>query len=140
MPTRTLPTPEALLAAWSPWQALVGITSITTEEEYDYVAALLNMVLDIVRDETGHPLEGVMLYLGSLIEAWDDVHYNWPDLPGREMLASLMESAGLSQGDLAEIVSQSHLSEILSGKRAISKTVAKRLAKRFHIHADLFLE
>jgi len=46
---------------------------------------------------------------------------------------------GLKQEDLADIAPQGRISEILSGKRAISKEIAKRLARRFGVHADEFL-
>lgn len=134
-----LPTPETLRDAWTPWQALIGVTKIATQEQYDHVQALLDVVVDEVRDTVGHPLEGAMHYLGSLIEEWEDEQVQIPESTPAELLAYLMEEHGLSQSDLAEIVPQPHLSDILNGKRAISKAMAKRLAKRFHVHADLFL-
>src|SRR5579871_4685608 len=51
--------------------------------------------------------------------------------PLREWLRP-MEQSGLKQEDLADIVPQHRISEILSGKRGISKEVAKKLAKRFN--------
>ena len=135
----TLPTPETLLDAWSAWHSIVGVTRIQTEEEYDRVAAILDMVLDATRDTPGHPLEGALLYLGNLIEAYDDEHYTWPPPPPAEMLRYLMEEGGLKQADLADCAPQHRISEILSGKRAISKELAKKLARRFHVHADVFL-
>jgi HTH-type transcriptional regulator/antitoxin HigA len=50
-----------------------------------------------------------------------------------------MDQHGLKQEDLADCVSQGVISEILNGKRAISKGVAKKLAYRFHVSADLFI-
>ena len=135
----TLPTPETLLDAWSAWHSIVGVTRIETEEEYDRVAAILDIVLDATRDAPGHPLEGALLYLGNLIEAYDNEHYAWPPPPPAEMLRYLMEEGGLKQADLADCAPQHRISEILSGKRAISKELAKKLARRFHVHADVFL-
>jgi HTH-type transcriptional regulator / antitoxin HigA len=134
----TLPTPEVLRDAWTPWQALIGVTKIETQEEYDHVQALLDVVVDEVRDTVGHPLEGAMHYLGSLIEEWEDVHVQIPESTPAELLAYLMEEHGLSQGDLADVAPQPHISEILRGKRTISKAIAKKLAERFHVSTDLF--
>lgn len=134
-----LPTPETLLDAWSAWHSIVGVTRIQTEEEYDRVAAILDIVLDATRDTPGHPLEGALLYLGNLIEAYDDEHYTWPPPSPAEMLRYLMEEGGLKQADLADCAPQHRISEILNGKRAISKELAKKLARRFHVHADVFL-
>lgn len=135
----TLPTPETILDAWSAWHSIVGVTRIQTEEEYDRVAAILDIVLDTTRDTPGHPLEGALLYLSDLIEAYDKEHYTWPPPPPAEMLRYLMEEGGLKQEDLADCAPQHRISEYLSGKRAISKEVAKKLARRFRVHADVFL-
>ena len=107
------------------------------EQDNDRVAAILHMVVDVVRDDESHPLMPVMEYLGSLIEAYDKEHYNWP--PPADMLRYLMEQQGLKQEDLADCAPQHRISEILSGKRGISKAVAKKLARRFGVHADVFL-
>lgn len=136
---KTLPTLEALRDVWGAWQSLIGIDRIQSEEEYDHVVAILDMVLDETRDTPGHPLEGAMVYLGSLVEAYDKEHYNWPPPPPAEMLRYLMEQQGLKQEDLADCAPQHRISEILSGKRAISKAIAKKLALRFGVHADMFL-
>ena len=51
-----------------------------------------------------------------------------------------MEQRGLSQADLARILgSRSLASEILSGKREISKTAAKKLAEHLRAPVDLFI-
>jgi hypothetical protein len=60
---RSLPTPETLLDAWNAWHSLIGVDKIQTEEEYDRVVAILNIVLDATRDTPSHPLEGALLYL-----------------------------------------------------------------------------
>jgi len=136
---RALPTPEALRETWNTWRALIGVDRIQTEEDYDHVAAILNMVVDVVRDDESHPLMPVMDYLGGLVEAYDNEHYNWPPPSPAEMLRYLMEEGGLKQEDLADIAPQHRISEMLNGKRGISKAVAKKLAQRFHVHADMFL-
>ncbi|HEY7357765.1 MAG TPA: helix-turn-helix domain-containing protein [Ktedonobacterales bacterium] len=136
---RTLPTPEALRAAWSAWHSLIGVDRIQNEEDYDHVSAILEMVVNEVRDDERHPLLPVMEYLGSLIEAYDNEKYRWPPPPPDEMLRYVMEEAGLKQEDLADIAPQHRISEMLNGKRAISKEIAKKLAQRFHVHADVFL-
>ena len=134
-----LPTPEALLAAWNTWHALIGVDRIQTEEDYDRVVTILNRVVDVVRDEESHPLVPVMEYLGDLVEAYDKEHYNWPPPSPAEMLRYLMEEGGLTQADLADCAPQSRISDILHGKRPVSKEIAKKLARRFGVHADLFL-
>ena len=55
-------------------------------------------------------------------------------------LCSLMEEHGLRQRDLLAVFgSRGIASEVVSGKRAISKAQAKKLAEVFHVTADLFV-
>jgi HTH-type transcriptional regulator/antitoxin HigA len=68
-----------------------------------------------------------------------------PWLDGRQAhevrrLAFLLEQRGLEAHDLWPVLgSKSRVSEILSGKRAISKAQAKKLAAFFHVPLDLFI-
>ena len=55
-----LPTPEALLEAWKTWHSLIGVDRIQTEADYDRVTAILDRVVDVVRDDEQHPLLPVM--------------------------------------------------------------------------------
>jgi HTH-type transcriptional regulator/antitoxin HigA len=55
------------------------------------------------------------------------------------LVAFLLEQRGLSSKDLWPVIgSKGRVSEILSGKRDISKEQAKTLADFFHVRADLF--
>jgi hypothetical protein len=75
------------------------------------------------------------------------VHYNRGKVYIRHVLTHteydrlefLMEQQGLKQEDLADCAPQSCISEILNGKRTISKEIAKCLAKRFKVSVDLFI-
>ena len=55
------------------------------------------------------------------------------------MLRHLLISNGLKQKDLAGIASPTVVSDILAGRRAISKKVAKALAVRFQTDVSAFL-
>ena len=50
-----------------------------------------------------------------------------------------MDEHGLKQADLAEIASQGTISDILSGRRGVSKALAKKMAERFQVSAAVFL-
>ena len=56
-----------------------------------------------------------------------------------KMLAYLLEEKGLKPSDLWSILPKSRVSEILRGKRSISKQQAKKLAEFFHVPTELFL-
>jgi HTH-type transcriptional regulator/antitoxin HigA len=56
------------------------------------------------------------------------------------MVAFLLEHRGLRPSDLWPVIgSKGRVSEILAGKRSISKEQAKKLAQFFRVRADLFL-
>ena len=74
---------------------------------------------------------------GSTIE---DANYTLDGSTSDSRLRSLMEERGLRQRDLLEVFgSRGIASEVVSGKRAISKAQARKLAEPFHVPADLFL-
>jgi HTH-type transcriptional regulator/antitoxin HigA len=85
------------------------------------------------------PLADLLGCLAEQVEAYEDEHYPLPDAEPREVLRFLMDQHGLKQEDLADMAPQNRISDILNGKRAISKAMAKKLAQRFRVHADVFL-
>ena len=75
-----------------------------------------------------------------LIESFEERHYALDASTPHTRLRSLMREHGLRQRDLLSIFgSRGVASEIVNGKRAISKAQAKKLARLFHVPADLFL-
>lgn len=59
---------------------------------------------------------------------------------GADVLQLLMESQGLKQVDLVSVIgSSAYVSQILSGKRGISKAMAQRLGEFFSVDASVFL-
>ena len=61
-------------------------------------------------------------------------------LPPLEFLQAIMADRGLKQKDLVSIFgSQGITSEVLNGKREISKAQARRLSERFRLPIDIFI-
>jgi len=78
--------------------------------------------------------------LAIVIEDFEDRHYSLPAVAPDEMLRALMEDRGLQHKDLAAIVGNKGLTtEILAGRRKISKDVAKRLSESLRIPVTLLL-
>ena len=110
------------------------------EKEYDAAVAELNRLLDEVGDNTKDARYRLIETLSALVEAYDDQHYEVPDVLGVEMLRYLMEEHNLVQADLAaEFGSQSVASEILNGKRELNIKQICKLAERFHVAPAVFL-
>ena len=136
---KAVPEPQAILRAWMPFKQLLGVTSVRTEEDYAQARATIDALLDEVGDNESHPLADVLDYLADQVKAYEDENVQIPEAKPSEVLRFLMEQHGLKQEDLGDCAPQSRISDILSGKRSISKEIAKRLAHRFHVRADVFL-
>ena len=136
---KAVPEPSAILQAWTPFKRLIGVTSVNNEEDYAQACATINTLLAEVGDKEDHPLAEVLDYLANQVKTYEDENFQIPDAEPMEILRFLMEQNNLKQEDLGECAPQSRISDILSGNRSISKEIAKRLANRFHVRADLFL-
>jgi len=136
---KAVPEPQAILRAWMPFKKLLGVTSVRTEEDYAQARATIDTLLDEVGDNESHPLADVLDYLADQVKAYEDEKVQIPEAKPSEVLRFLMEQHGLKQEDLGDCAPQSRISDILSDKRSISKEIAKRLAHRFHVRADVFL-
>jgi HTH-type transcriptional regulator/antitoxin HigA len=112
---------------------------IRTEEENDRLIAELEQ-FDRRYDELTPEEREYSELLTVLIEAFEDANYAIEGSTPDSRLRSLMEEHGLRQRDLLDVFgSRGIASEVVRGKRAISKANAKDLAERFHVPADLFL-
>lgn len=87
------------------------------------------------------PEESALLEtMAILVQAHDDRYHPLPPLPPHEMLGYLMETSGRTTKDLLPIfATRGRISEVMNGKRSISKEQAKRLATFFKVTAGLFI-
>ncbi|MSQ73126.1 MAG: transcriptional regulator [Betaproteobacteria bacterium] len=136
---KAVPEPQAILRAWMSFKQLVGVTSVRTKKDYAQARATIDALLDEVGDNENHPLADVLDYIADQVKAYEDENFQITEAEPCEVLRFLMEQHGLKQGDLGDCAPQSRISDILGGKRSISKEIAKRLAHRFHVRADVFL-
>ena len=136
---KTVPEPQAILEAWMPFKQLVGVTSVRTENDYAQVRATIDALLDEIGDDENHPLADVLDYLADQVKAYEDENFQIPEAEPKEVLRFLMDQHDLKQEDLGDCAPQSRISDILSGRRSISKEIAKRLARRFHVRVDVFM-
>jgi HTH-type transcriptional regulator/antitoxin HigA len=62
---------QQLVPAWQSLQALAPLAHIDSEQDYDQMTALLQQLLDAVRDDTQHPLYSLLTVVGDLIETYE---------------------------------------------------------------------
>lgn len=114
-------------------------TIIKTEEENDRAILIVEELLakgdNLASEETA-----LLELLGKLIADFEENFYRPREASPQEVLIEMMNARGLKQKDLTEVFgSKSRVSEVISGKREITKTQAKALAFFFKVSAELFI-
>jgi HTH-type transcriptional regulator/antitoxin HigA len=114
---------------------------IETEQEYRQALTVVEYFV-FKKDRT---LEELALYdlaivlvkeYESKICPMDD----WRSQSPTEMLQYLLETSGKKQSDLVGIIGSSGIvSEVVNGKRSISKSQAKKLGEMFQVSPSLFI-
>jgi HTH-type transcriptional regulator/antitoxin HigA len=110
---------------------------IENDREFDRMVAKLEE-LTFKKNLTPEERELEKL-LERLIQDYDD-KVEIPDVPPDEMVRFFMEQRGLKRSDLVPVLgSRAQVSDVVNGKRGISKAQAKKLAEFFHTSAELFI-
>src|SRR5258708_3441246 len=118
----------------------IVVKAIETEEEYDHMVAAVEQLMNKGEDRLSPEEAALLETMAILVQAYDDRRHPLPPVAPNEMLAYLMESSGRAARDLLPVFStRGRVSEGLSGKRAISKEQAKKLASVFKVAVDLFI-
>jgi HTH-type transcriptional regulator/antitoxin HigA len=113
---------------------------ITSEAEYNKTMKAIEPL--IAKPEASlSPEEARLLdLLSTLAEAWEEQHHDIPEAPGHRILQHYMEIRGLKQADLQGVLgSRGVTSEIVNGKRAITKQQAKALGALFNVSPAVFI-
>ena len=114
---------------------------ITSETELDQAIALINELLD--RDRLDAAEDDYLDVLSDLVERYEDVHHPIPtdDLSDGEMMEHLIEAKEVGQAEAARGtgIAESTVSEVLSGKRQLTRKQIEKLASYFHVSPAVFL-
>lgn len=112
---------------------------IETEKELERAEETITNLLN--KGENLSPEEEKLLDLISdLVERYEDERYPFPEVPPNEILQFLMRENDLKQSDLLNVFGSSGIaSEVINGKRSISKAQAKKLAEFFKVSVELFI-
>ncbi|HEY1755938.1 MAG TPA: hypothetical protein VGG72_11115 [Bryobacteraceae bacterium] len=118
----------------------IVVKAIDTGEEYDHMVAAVEELIVKGEDRLSPEESALLETMAILIQAYDDRRQPLPALSPNRMLAYLMETSGRPAKDLLpELGTRGRVSEVLSGKRSISKQQAKKLASMFKVAIDLFI-
>lgn len=115
---------------------------IESEETYHQSLEALEQLLNTDQNLTAEEVAIVNL-LTALVEIYEDsqvAQMNLETTTPQEVLIHLMESNDLKQSDLLPIFgSKGITSEVVNGKRQISKNQAKKLGEFFSVSPALFI-
>ena len=113
---------------------------IATEAEYDQTIAEINRLLRKGEAKLSPEEDRLLDLLSTLAENWEEVQHPIPEAPGYRILKHYMQVRGLRQMDLQPILgSRGVTSEIVNGKRSITKEQAKRLGAFFGVSPAVFI-
>lgn len=111
---------------------------IKTEAEYEAALVRIEELMDAA---AGTP-EGEELDLFSLlVERYEQEHYPIGSPTPLEAIEFFMDQNNLTNADMVKYLgSPSKVSEVLNGKRALSKTMIRKLVEGLGIPAEILLE
>ena len=112
---------------------------VRTDAEYRHLLRIVEQIMKKPEEEIGEEEGRLLELLGVLIEGHEDRAHPLPVTQPHKMLAHLLEEKGMVASDLWSVLPKSRVSEILNGKRGISKAQAKQLAEFFRVPVELFL-
>ena len=108
------------------------------EEEYNKAVALLEELGDREGFEENEKLVKQFALLSDLIEAYENKHANLAAGNPIEIIKLKMEYMGLKQKDLQPYIGSSGIvSEVLSKKRGLSKSMIRKLSEFLHLDQNL---
>jgi HTH-type transcriptional regulator/antitoxin HigA len=112
---------------------------IKTEEENERAITIVEELL-AKGGKLSTEESALLELLGKLIADFEEKFYQPREASPQEVLIERINARGLKQKDLIEVLgSKSRVSEIIGGKREITKAQAKALADFFKVSAELFI-
>lgn len=115
--------------------------AIESEDDYERILSLIDQLMRKDEDALSPEEDRLLRLLAVLVEDYESQHYPM-DAPANPSVAlrELMREHELKQADMVEIFgSQGTVSQVLNGKREISKAQARKLSQRFRLPIDVFI-
>ena len=123
------------------WPQVKSVLSVPTNiREFNRLSKILDDLVDEIGNDENHRLSPLLDTIGSLMEAYEEEHFQFEELAPVDLLKALMHEHDLTQSDLKDIASQGVLSEILHKKRNLNLRQIKLLSKRFNVSPAAFIE
>jgi HTH-type transcriptional regulator / antitoxin HigA len=116
----------------------MDIKPIKTETDYKRALKTIENLFDA---KTGIAENDMLEVLTTLVQAYEERHYNIPNPDPIEAIIYYMESRGLTRRDLEPYIgSRSRVSEILNRKRPLTMEMIRNLNKHTGIPAEVLIQ
>lgn len=116
----------------------MNIRPIKNEADYEVALAEIERLFDV---EAGTPESDQLEVLATLVEAYEDRHYNLPPPDPIDALEYYIDSRGLSYKDLEPYIDTTEsVFEILNRKRPLTLDMIRRLAKGTGIPTSILIQ
>jgi HTH-type transcriptional regulator/antitoxin HigA len=113
------------------------IKPIKTKKDYQ---AALKKIEELFEAKPNTPNGDMLEVLVTLVEAYEQKHFNFAPPDPIEAIKFRMEQLELNQSDLSEAMGgKNRVSEILNRKRELTADMMRKLHKQFNIPAESLL-
>ena len=114
--------------------------AIDSESEYERMLEGIDRLMELGENLTPEEVS-LLETLAILVEAYEEAEFPLEPSSPQEILLHLMEARELKQVDLVDVMggSKGIVSEVVNGKREISKSQAKALGEFFNVSPALFI-
>lgn len=117
---------------------MMNIKVIKTEADYEAALERIEALMDAM---AGSAEEDELEVLSFLVEAYEKVQFPIDNPTPIEAITFFMDQNNLSNRDMVPYLgSLSKVSEVLNGKRSLSKTMIRKLVEGLGIPAEILLE
>lgn len=130
---------QELTQVWGKLQAIVPVTAIHTEQQYEQAIETLQSLLDLVGEDETHPLYELLDTLGTLIFTYEEIQYPAPIINGIDVFKFLMEEHHLTLSNFPEIGQEDEIAKLLSGQRELRVSEVRKLSNRFQVSPASFI-
>jgi HTH-type transcriptional regulator / antitoxin HigA len=113
------------------------LASIKSHNHLDQAQKVMDRLL--ARGKLNEGEEMYLEALSDLVGAYEDEHYPIEPAADADMLRHLMEAKGVTQAQLSReaSISKSTISEVLAGKKPLSRQMIRKLAAYFHVDVSI---
>lgn len=112
---------------------------IRSDEELDEAITVMNELIE--RTKLSSAEDDYLEVLGYLVRQYEEVHHPILPVTDGELLRFLIETRELTQSQVAKEsgISESTVSELLSGRRKLNRRQIAKFAAYFHVDPGTFL-